>query len=54
LDDVLRIYAGDTKRGEIFGRQLTGGVWFGIAVIMLIPIAMIVITLTLPIPRSAG
>lgn len=50
LGDVLRVYAGDVKPGEIFGRQVTGGVWFGIAVIMLIPIAMIVLTLTLPYP----
>jgi hypothetical protein len=50
LGDVLRIYAGDVKAGEILGRQVGQGAWFGIAVLMLLPIAMIVLTLTLPYP----
>jgi hypothetical protein len=50
LGDVLRIYAGDFKPGEIFGRQPTRAMWLGIAAIMLIPIIMIVLTLMLPYP----
>jgi hypothetical protein len=50
LGDVLRIFAGDFKPGEIFGRQPTQAMWLGIAAIMLIPILMIVLTLTLPYP----
>ena len=37
LGDVLRIFAGDFKTGEIGGMQPTQVVWLGIAVIMLIP-----------------
>jgi len=48
--DVLRIIAGDVKPGEIEGVQVTQGVWLGIAVFMLIPIVMIVLTLTLKYP----
>jgi len=37
LGDVLRIFAGDVKLGEIEGVQATQGMWLLIAVIMLIP-----------------
>jgi hypothetical protein len=50
LGDVLRIYAGDVKPGEIFGRQPTQMMWLGIAALMLVPIVMVVLTLTLPYP----
>lgn len=50
LGDVLRIFAGDVKLGEIKGMVPTQGMWFGIAVIMLIPIVMVVLTLTLQYP----
>jgi hypothetical protein len=40
--------AGDIKPGEIEGVQVGQGVWFGIAVLMLIPILMVVLSLTLP------
>ncbi len=50
LGDVLRIFAGDFKTGEIGGMQPTQVVWLGIAVIMLIPIVMVVLTLTLKYP----
>jgi hypothetical protein len=33
LGDVLRIYAGDMKPGEIFGRYPTQLMWLGIAVL---------------------
>ena len=50
LGDVLRIFAGDFKPGEILGTQPTQGMWLGIAVLMLIPIVMVVLTLTLSYP----
>jgi hypothetical protein len=48
--DVLRIFAGDHTPGELKGVQATQGMWLGIAVIMLIPIVMLVLTLTLKYP----
>lgn len=50
LGDVLRIFAGDFTAGEIAGRQATQWMWFLAAVVMLIPIAMVVLSLTLPHP----
>ena len=50
LGDVLRIFAGDFKAGEIGGMQPTQVMWLGIAVLMLIPIVMVVLTLTLKYP----
>jgi len=50
LGDVLRIFAGDFKPGEILGTQPTQAMWLGIAVLMLIPIVMVVLTLTLQYP----
>jgi hypothetical protein len=48
--DVLRIMAGDVKPGEIKGAKATQGMWLLIAAIMLVPIVMVVLTLTLPYP----
>ena len=50
LGDVLRLMAGDMTPGEIEGRTASQGMWLGIAVIMLIPIIMVVLSLTLPYP----
>jgi hypothetical protein len=50
LGDVLRIFSGDAVPGELDGKPATQSMWFGIAVIMLIPIAMIVLTLVVPYP----
>jgi len=50
LGDVLRIFAGDVKFGEIKGVVPSQEVWVFIAVIMLIPIWMIVLTLIVPHP----
>jgi len=50
LGDVLRIFAGDFKPGEIMGTQPTQAVWLGIAVFMLIPILMVFLSLTLKYP----
>jgi hypothetical protein len=51
LGDVLRIFAGDFEAGKIAGGfQPTRGMWLLIAVIMLLPIVMVVLTLTLNHP----
>ena len=50
LGDVLRIFAGDFKAGEVSGVQATQGMWLGMAALMLIPILMVVLTLVLPQP----
>ena len=51
LGDVLRIFAGDFETGKLAGGfQPTQGLWLLIAVIMLIPIVMVVLTLTLSYP----
>jgi len=41
LGDVLRIFSGDFKPGEIMGQRLSQGMWLGVAVVMLIPILMV-------------
>lgn len=48
LGDVLRIFSGDLTPGEIMGEKTTQGMWLGIAVLMVIPIVMIVLTIILP------
>ncbi|HEB12562.1 MAG TPA: hypothetical protein ENI11_02680 [Actinobacteria bacterium] len=50
LGDVLRIFSGDSKAlaGEM--AKITQGMWVGIAILMLIPIVMVVLSLTLPYP----
>lgn len=51
LGDVLRIFAGDFEADKIAGGfQPTQGMWLLIAGIMLIPIVMVVLTLTLKYP----
>ena len=50
LGDLLRVYAGDFTVGEISGQQATQWMWFLAAVMMLIPIIMVVLSLTLPYP----
>jgi hypothetical protein len=52
LGDVLRIYSGDFKVGEMGGKPftMTQGMWLGIAVLMLIPILMVLLSLILPYP----
>ena len=55
LGDVLRIFSGDVaKMGGT--RQFTQAMWLGIAVLMLIPIVMIVLSLMLnqPVNRWAN
>jgi hypothetical protein len=50
LGDVLRIFSGDFTAGEIGGRQVTQGMYLGLAVIMVIPITMVFLSLTVPYP----
>jgi hypothetical protein len=51
LGDVMRVFAGDFEAGKIAGgMQPTQAMWLFIAAIMLIPIVMVVLTLTLPHP----
>ena len=46
LGDVLRIFSGDFVAGEIDGKKATQAMWMGAALIMLIPILMILVSLT--------
>ena len=49
--DVLRIIAGDVEPGKLMaGMEATQGMLLFIAAIMLVPIVMVVLTLTLPYP----
>jgi hypothetical protein len=51
LGDVLRIFAGDFEPGKLAGGvQATPAMWLLIAAIMLVPIAMMVATLTVAHP----
>jgi len=50
LGDVLRIFAGDMTPGEMAGVKATQGMFLGAAVVMLVPIVMVVLSLTLPYP----
>ena len=50
LGDVLRIFAGHIVPGEIGGKPVGQGMWLLIAAIMLVPIVMLVLSLTLPYP----
>lgn len=48
LGDVLRIFAGDHVPGQLDGRPASSWMWTVAALIMLVPIAMIVVSLLLP------
>ena len=50
LGDVLRIFAGDFVAGEMGGAQMTQLMLIGAAILMLIPIVMVVLSLTLKYP----
>lgn len=50
LGDVLRIFSGDFKAGEIMGVRITQAMWLGIAALMVIPIVMVVATVFLDQP----
>ncbi len=50
LGDVLRIFSGDFTAGEMQGVRATQAIWMGAALLMLIPIVMLVLSLTLSYP----
>jgi hypothetical protein len=50
LGDVLRIFSGDFKPGEIGGVKVTQLMWLGIAALMVIPIIMVFLSLTVSYP----
>ena len=52
LGDVLRLFSGDFKAGEMGGKPASRGLWMLAAALMLLPILMILLTLGLPQPVS--
>ena len=50
LGDVMRIFAGDFTAGKMGEQTATQWMWFGAALLMLIPIVMLVLTLMVPYP----
>lgn len=56
LGDVLRIFSGDFKPGEIAVMQVSQRMYLGMAVLMVIPIIMIFLSLVLnqPVNRWAN
>ena len=52
LGDVIRVFSGDFKTGEIEGRKVSGRVWLGIAIVMVLPAVMSVLTLFLDLPLN--
>ncbi len=50
LGDVLRLFSGDFVAGEIGGTQGTPLIWMAAALLMLIPIVMVVLSLTVKYP----
>jgi len=53
LGDVLRIFSGDFNTpGEISGMKITQPMWLGIAILMVLPIVMVVLSVILPYPAN--
>ena len=50
LGDVLRIFSGDFTAGEIGGMQVSQAMYLGLAVLLLIPVVMVLLSLTLNYP----
>jgi hypothetical protein len=50
LGDVLRIFAGDFTPGEVMGMEANEAIWLLAALFLLIPIVMVVLSLTLKYP----
>jgi hypothetical protein len=46
LGDVLRIFAGDFKPGEIGGVRATQATWLAASALMLVPIVMVIVSVT--------
>jgi hypothetical protein len=47
LGDVLRIFSGDATPGQIGSIKGTQAMWMGAALLMLVPIAMVIVSVTL-------
>lgn len=52
LGDVLRIFSGDAKPGEMNGQPAASWMWTVAAVLMLIPILMVLFSLFLDYPAN--
>lgn len=52
LGDVMRIFSGDFKAGEIGGIQISQKMYLGMAILMVIPIVMVFLSLTLKYPLN--
>jgi hypothetical protein len=50
LGDVLRLFSGDAIPGEIDGKPVSHKMYLGMAIIMVIPIVMIVLSIILDFP----
>jgi len=50
LGDVLRIFSGDFKAGEVMGKKTTQGISLIISIGMVIPVIMVFLSLTLKYP----
>jgi hypothetical protein len=50
LGDVIRIFAGDFKTGEMGGEAGGQWMWIVAALVMLVPIVMVVLSLIVPYP----
>ena len=50
LGDVLRVFAGDFTAGELDGQEARQWMWMLAAIVMLIPIVMVVLSLTVAYP----
>ena len=50
LGDVLRIFSGDFKAGEMGGMQVSQNMYLGMAILLVIPIVMVFLSLTLQYP----
>jgi hypothetical protein len=48
LGDLLRILSGNFKAGEMGGKKVPQEMWLVIAALMVVPIAMVFLTLVLP------
>ena len=48
LGDVLRIFSGDFTSGQIGGMQGSQAVYMAVTILLLLPIIMVVLSLTLP------
>jgi len=53
LGDVFRIFAGEVKPGEIEGKKVGQGVYLGMAIIMVIPIILVVLSVILENPANS-